>query len=139
VKARWPRIWSSCDIETELAKQVYEVDVSSDVRVLSANAAVIALRRSDEIMVLVGNLANESTHVPLDLSALLDGHMTYDVAYFDSQRDAWLPRVAYPASSVRTLSMFIESGGYRLVSLRPIVERSPAWKKPIEAIAGLAH
>ncbi len=112
------RLSSTGDVDTEFPKALYDKDVSADVTVFSENAAVVALQRTDEISVLVGNLATETINVPLDISRLLDPRAMYDVCIYDSERDAWQPGKLDSASNVGTVSLSIEAGGYRLASLR---------------------
>ena len=111
-------ISSTSDVTTDFPKELYGTDVSDDVRVFSANAAVVALARPDETSVLVGNYGSQTTTIPLDISRLLDPLGTYDVCIYDSQRDAWQPGAIDSASNIGTVSLSIEAGGYRLISLR---------------------
>ena len=112
------RISATSDVETAYEKELYDADVSADVTVYSANAAVVALARPDEISLLVGNLAAETVTVPLNISRLLDRDATYEVCVYDSERDAWQPGTLDSAANVGTVSLAIEAMGYRLLSLR---------------------
>ncbi len=114
-----PRISATAEVESDVATEVYEADVSSNVQVFSNDAAVVALRRPGEISVLIGNIALQTTTVAVDISQLLDPHSTYDVRLYDSQRDAWQPGNLGSFGAAGPITLSVETGGYRLISLRP--------------------
>jgi glycogen debranching enzyme len=113
------RISATVDIESDFPKEVYDTDVSPAVRVFSDDAAVVALKRPDEISILVGNLAAHTITAPLDISALLDARTAYNVCIYDSERDGWQPGEINAAEDIGAVALSIEMGGYRLISLRP--------------------
>ena len=112
------RISATADVESDFPKELYETDVTEGVRVFSDEAAVVALRRSGEIAVLVGNLAAQTTTIALNISNLLEAGAMYDVCVYDSERDAWQPGELNSAEDAGAVAVSIETGGYRLIALR---------------------
>jgi len=117
-------IATTADVDTGLSKDLYERDVSAEVRVFSDNAAIVALARRNEIVLLVGNCGADTTTVPVDLSRLVASGGTYDVCVFDSERDAWQPPVTRPSDGIATVAVSIEKGGFRLIEMKRRPEAS---------------
>lgn len=115
-----PWISATVDVESDAATEVYDADVSAAVRVLSDDAEVVALRRPNEISILIGSVASQTATVAVDLSQLLDTHATYDVQLYDSQRDAWQPGEIDATEVACPITLSVETGGYRLILLRTV-------------------
>ena len=113
------RISATADVESDFPVERFDADVSADVQVFSEDAAVVALRRRDEIAVLVGNLASHTMTVALNISKLLEPHAYYNARIYNTERDAWEPGGLNSAEAAETVALSIEMGGYRLISLRP--------------------
>ena len=113
------RISATADVESEFPTDLYETDVTPDVQVFSGDAAVVALARQDEIVVLVGSLTSQTMTVALNISLLLDARAMYEVCIYDSERDAWQPGQLNSAYDAGKVALSVETGGYRLISLRP--------------------
>ena len=107
-------------IETEHPIDRYDEDVSPDVHVFSRDAVVVALRRRDEICVLVGNVAAQSVTAALTLATILDPQSRYDVCLYDSERRAWQPGRILAAREAGSQTVSIEMGGFRVIALSRI-------------------
>jgi len=108
-------IYADRDVMTAHDKDVYDEDVSPRVRVSSATAAVVALRRRGELMVLVGNVGAQTTVVPLSLQDLIDPGAGYDVRVYNSERAAWEATVREGGATACTLAVAIEANGFRAI------------------------
>lgn len=107
-------------IETDHSIDRYDEDVSPNVHVFSRDVVVVALRRRDEICVLVGNVAAQSVTAALTLATILDPQSRYDVCLYDSERRAWQPGRILAAREAGSQTVSIEMGGFRVIALSRI-------------------
>jgi len=112
------RIYATAEIEADFPIERFDEDVSSRVRVFSDSAAIVALKRDDATMVLVGNIGTQTVTVPMNIAALLDPHAMYDVCVYNSERDGWEPGELGSGEDFGAVALSIESDGYRLIELR---------------------
>jgi hypothetical protein len=112
-------LYATCEVQTTYPAEVYSEDVSSQVQAPSPSAMVVALRRADELLIVVGNAGTQTSIVPVNLSDLVDPAATYDVHLYNSERGAWEPERREQGSMVGFLPISIEAGGYRALTLRP--------------------
>jgi hypothetical protein len=66
------RIYATAVVESDFASEVYEEDVSDSVSVFSDTAAVVALRRKDEFVLLIANVGDQTANVPVSIALLLN-------------------------------------------------------------------
>ncbi|HLN46937.1 MAG TPA: amylo-alpha-1,6-glucosidase [Magnetospirillaceae bacterium] len=110
-------VYATTDFDTEHEGEVYAEDVSSEVTVFSEAAAVVALRRPGEIIVLIGNVGTQTTAVPFNVSRVIDARKDYQVRIYDSERDAWEEFEGQKGDRLISLAMSVETHGYRLIQL----------------------
>jgi hypothetical protein len=81
---------------------------------------VVALRRSGELLVLVGNVGTTTTVVPLNLEEAVDPETLYDVRIYNSERGAWQQGHRENGQIAGSLAVIIEENGFRAVELRQV-------------------
>jgi len=111
-------VYATVEFETDHVGQSYAEDVSSDVTVFSETAAVVALRRPGEVVVLIGNVGTQTTAVPFNLARIIDHARDYQVRIYDSERDSWEEFNGQKGERLTSLAMSVEVHGYRLIELR---------------------
>ena len=98
----------------------YEEDVSPRVHVSYPSAAVVALRRSDELMVLLGNAGTQTSVVPLSLGDLITPDACYSVRIYNSERGAWEPERRERGAAVAFMALSVETNGFRAIEVREV-------------------
>jgi hypothetical protein len=111
-------MYSTAPLETDYQIDLYDEDVSDQVTALSGDAVVVAFRRADSIMVMLGTTASHTTHLAINLSPLLQTQKNCELRLFDSSRDGWDERPAQPARDVGKIALLVPAEGYRLVEVR---------------------
>ncbi|MBV8531176.1 MAG: hypothetical protein JO104_07650, partial [Candidatus Eremiobacteraeota bacterium] len=61
-------LFTTCEVDTEFVHSLYERDVSDKIPLFSSSVRTIALQRGGEIALLVGNVSDATTSVPIDLA-----------------------------------------------------------------------
>src|SRR5215469_7369936 len=112
------RVYATADFETPHEGHTYREDVTGDVTVFSEQAAVVALRRPKELVVLIGNVGLQTTAVPFNLGRIIDHQKVYELRIYDSERDAWEQFNGQRGDQLASLAMSVETNGYRLMELR---------------------
>ncbi|GAC1540980.1 MAG: hypothetical protein NVS2B17_17820 [Candidatus Velthaea sp.] len=110
-------IYSTVDVESDCIIELFEEDVSDAVAAFSEIAPVMALRRGDEFVILVGNVSAQTASIPLDLCRLIDRDVRYAVRVYDSEHDAWEECGIKAASDLHSLAVSVEAQGFRLIHL----------------------
>ncbi len=113
-------LFTTCEVNTKFAHSLYESDVSDKVPLFSRIARVVALQRGREIAVLVGNVSEATTAVPIDLSALLEPGVRYHTRMYNSERDDWETDSVLAREEICVTSIVIESKGYRILLFRAL-------------------
>ncbi len=114
------QLYATAENETEFPSERFEEDVSSGVRVYSDSAVVVALRRPEAIVILIGNVGPQTTTVPLNIVALLDPRAGYDVRIYNSERHEWERGDLRGAAESGAIALSIEANGYRLIELHTV-------------------
>ncbi len=117
-------IFTTCEINTQSSHSLYDKDVSDRLPIFSRIARVVALQRGREVAVLVGNVSDATTNVPLDLSQLLEPNVRYHTKVYNSERDDWEIESVYAREEICVTSIGIESKGYRVMLFRALGEPS---------------
>jgi len=115
-------LFTTCEINTDFTHSLYEEDVSDSIPIFSRIARVVALRRERELAVLVGNVSNSTTNVPIDLSGLLESGVRYHTRVYNSERDDWETDSVLAREEICVTSVGIESEGYRILLFRALRE-----------------
>jgi hypothetical protein len=115
-------LFTTCDVETESVHSLYDRDVSDGVPIFSRIARVVAFQRDHELAVLVGNVGTATTNVPLDLTQLLEPHVRYHTRVYNSERDDWETDSVLAREQICTISVTIESQGYRVLLFQALDE-----------------
>jgi glycogen debranching enzyme len=113
-------LYANADVQATHDKDIYDEDISAQVHAVSPSAAVVALRRSGEIMVLVGNTGTQTGIVPINLGGVINLEARYDVRIYNSERGAWEPSHRESGSGVVFLALPIETNGFRAIQLKEI-------------------
>jgi hypothetical protein len=111
-------VYATADVDTAHRSETYHHDVTGLVTVLSEAAAVVALRREDAIVILIGNVGSQTSAVPLNIRRLVDRDAQYDLRTYDSERDSWESGERTSGSALTSLAVQVEALGYRLIELR---------------------
>ncbi len=120
------RIYATAVVESDFASEVYEEDVSDSVSVFSDNAAVVALRRKDEFVLLIANVGDQTANVPVSIALLLNADAKYDLRIYNSEHDAWEAGTLGSGDDLGAIAVSVESEGYRLIEFRPQTDRPEA-------------
>ena len=113
-------IYTTTAVQTPHRMERYDEDVSAGVHAFSASAAVVALRRPGELMVLIGNVGTSTSVVPVELRGLLDLDAEYQIRIYNSEREAWLPGHRDTGRDASSLAVSVEAGGFRAIELREL-------------------
>ncbi|MGI8916449.1 MAG: MGH1-like glycoside hydrolase domain-containing protein [Chloroflexota bacterium] len=112
-------VYANTDVQTAHQQERYDEDVSDDIQASSASAAIVALRRSDELVVLIGNVGPASCVVPVDLRKVIDQAQSYDIRIYNSERGSWEAGHGEKGRTAGTLAVSIETRGFRVIELKP--------------------
>ncbi len=105
-------IYATLDVETEHTLDVYTDDVTETVRVRNPDIRHVALRRSGEAVLFLGNTHSGSSVVPVELGDLLAAEAHYHVQLYDSESQSWRDCDANIGSALGTLATSLEAGGF---------------------------
>jgi hypothetical protein len=87
--AAWFHIYATTEVATDYSRAVYREGVTVRVRVLNPDVCHIALRRSGEVVLLIGNTSAGSSIVPIELGDVLAPEQAYEVRLYDSEGQTW--------------------------------------------------
>jgi hypothetical protein len=113
-------LYTNAAVHTAHVLQRYEEDVTPHVHASYPSAAVVALRRGEEIMVLVGNAGTQTSVVPLSLGDLITPDACYSVRVYNSERGAWEPERRERGSAVAFMALSVETNGFRAIEVREV-------------------
>ena len=94
----------------------YEKDVSSFVRVQSANTEALALARAKRMIVALGNTSRYTVSAAFSYDGSLRGVRKLRISVFDSEHQRWEPVGTVSASDARSFSTRVGAYGYALVA-----------------------
>jgi hypothetical protein len=114
------QIYANAALQTPHGQERYDEDVSALVHAFSPSAAVVALRRPGEMMVLVGNAGTQTSVVPLSLRELVRAEARYDIRIYNSERGAWETGHRESGQVTQTLAVSVEANGYRAIELKEV-------------------
>jgi len=112
------RIYANEQIESDHPREVFDADVTDEVRIFNQHARLLALARPGEWLIAVGNPLDRLVVVPLDLSALLDQSTTYQTSLYHSERQQWLEGAGSTSQDLAQLALQIDAGGFRILRIR---------------------
>jgi hypothetical protein len=107
-------------VDSASGYEYYDEDISDRIAAFSEAAAVIAFRGGDKIIVLVGNVSDQTATIPLNLSKVLDPATTYASKIYVSERETWEDFEPKLGASLTPLAIIVEMYGYRLIELRQV-------------------
>jgi hypothetical protein len=114
------RIYVTGDVDTDHHHERFEEDVSDRVDVFSEAAVVVAFKRADASVVLVGNVSDQTITAPVNLANILAADNTYSARMYDGERDEWEELAAGTGATLSSIAIIVESYGYRLLELKQI-------------------
>lgn len=110
-------VYTTTEVDTQYALSRFDQDVSANVSCFANTAAVVAMQRDDSILIMVGNVADQTASVPINLKNAVSESMDYRVRVYDSERGDWTETHRRPGAELLSLVLSIEAKGYRLVEL----------------------
>ena len=113
-------LFTTCEVDTEFVHSLYERDVSDKIPLFSSSVRTIALQRGGEIALLVGNVSDATTSVPIDLADVLEPRVRYHTRVYNSERDDWEADAVFAREEICVTSIGIESKGYRVLLFRAL-------------------
>ena len=115
-------LYTTCEIDSNHPHSVYTTDASDNIPIFSRNARAIAFQREHETILLVGNVTTTSINVPVDASSILTGEAKYHVRIYNSERNDWETDTVIAPEEVASITVTIESQGYRLMHFTRVDE-----------------
>jgi len=116
-------IYADTDVDTVHYNEVFDEDISTRVYAYSTAAEVVALRRKGEVVILVGNVGDQTSIVPINLGDALDPDGFYDLRIYNSERGAWEASCRDCTPNITPLAVQIESNGFRIIELKTVESR----------------
>jgi hypothetical protein len=113
-------ICATGQVDSASGYEHYDEDISDHIAAFSEAAAVIAFRGGDKIVVLVGNVSDQTATIPLNLSKILDPAATYASKIYVSERETWEDFEPKAGATLTPLAIIVEMYGYRLIELRKV-------------------
>lgn len=112
------RVYATCSIDCTWPVDIYTVDVSDDVRIYTEDAVGIALRRDEDLVLLVGSTGADTIYAPIQFTNdnLLPRRATFRM--YNSERRSWEDRGVLERKQLRAMGFSIEYGGYRILDIR---------------------
>jgi hypothetical protein len=107
-------------VDSESGYEHYDEDISDRIAAFSEAAAVIAFRGGDKIIVLIGNVSDQTATIPLNLSKVLDPATTYASKIYVSERETWEDFEPKLGAALTPLAIIVEMYGFRLIELREV-------------------
>ncbi|HKW45033.1 MAG TPA: amylo-alpha-1,6-glucosidase [Candidatus Eremiobacteraceae bacterium] len=105
-------------VDTASGYEHFDEDISDSITAFSEASAVIAFRGGDKIVVLVGNVSDQTATIPINLSKVLDHAATYRSKMYVSERELWEDFEPKSGAALASLAIVIEMYGYRLIELQ---------------------
>src|SRR5579862_4650524 len=115
-------IYTTREIDSDYPHSVYKTDASNSIPIFSRNDRVVAFQRELETILLVGNASTTFVNVPVDLSSLLTVDAKYRVRIYNSERDDWETDTGIAREEIASVTVTIESQGYRLIHFTRVDE-----------------
>jgi Mannosylglycerate hydrolase MGH1-like glycoside hydrolase domain len=111
------RVYATCAIDCEWPIEIYTTDVSDGVRIFTADAIGVALRRDGGLVLLVGNTGADTIYAAVQFfdESLLPEQAS--VRIYDSERRGWESQGVLKRPQLNALALSIERGGFRLVEI----------------------
>jgi hypothetical protein len=112
------RAYATCSIDCNWPVEIYMVDVSDDVRIYTGDAVGVALRRDEDLVLLVGNTGTDTIYAPIQFTGehLLPRRAACRV--YNSERRGWEDRGVLEPRELRAMGLSIERGGFRILEIR---------------------
>lgn len=110
-------VYGTSDFETvqNVAKHLYDEDVTIRVSTPSALAQHIAFKKPGEILICLGSSASETMLFPLRLEYLLERGKIYQVEIYHSEWNRWITGARAQGSDLEETAVQLDAGGYRLL------------------------
>jgi hypothetical protein len=116
VRAPDPHVYANFRFERAVAYEAYDDDVTAHVHVSGEGAAAIALRRSEGIVIFVGNTTDRTVVTAVRLDLNLTGG--YAAREYNSLRGEWLDMKAVDAGRLqRGIAIQLEDKGFCMLEL----------------------
>ncbi|HZY98736.1 MAG TPA: hypothetical protein VFE36_04115, partial [Candidatus Baltobacteraceae bacterium] len=110
-------VYATLAIDSDWPTEVYTNDISDKVWIYSKDAICVALRRDEDLVVLIGNAGSETIYVPVQFADAELLPERADVRVYDSERRSWEARGTLARNQLSSLAFSIEHGGFRLLEV----------------------
>jgi glycogen debranching enzyme len=97
--------------------EAYTTDVTDRVGVIDEALRVVALERSGELLICVGNTALQTTIGALELGRVLGQGGQFSVQLYDSELGGWVDLQLRDQAQLQRIALNIEAQGFRIVRL----------------------
>jgi hypothetical protein len=111
-------LYASTEFECDSPHEVFGDDVTEQVRVGHDGVHPVALREGGRLLVALGTCHPETVSTPVDLSALVEPHTTWQLRQYSSERGEWAEPLDAGGEELAMLGVRIEGQGYHLLDLR---------------------
>ena len=109
------RVYVTGICTTDHTLDVFDQDVTEQVRVLHPEVCHVALRRHGESVLLLGNTSGGTCIVPIELGEVLAPEATYMVHLYDSEARTWRQGDPDTGAALSTPAVSIEAGGFTVL------------------------
>src|SRR5579863_3184561 len=111
------RVYATCAIDCAWHTEVYAADVSDEVMVYTKDAVSVALRRDENLVLIVGNTSTATIYAAVQFA---DQNLLPEraaVRVYDSERRSWETRGTLERSQLSSMAFSIEREGFRLLEV----------------------
>jgi hypothetical protein len=110
-------VYATLAIDSDWPTKVYATDVSDDVWIYSKDAIAVALRRDEDLVVLIGNAGSETIYAPVQFADAELLPERAEVRVYNSERRSWEARGTLERNQLSSIAFSIEHGGFRLLEV----------------------
>ncbi len=111
------RIYATCSIDCNWPAEIYMADVSDDVRIYTGDAVGVALRRDEDLVLLVGNTGPDTIYAPIQFTDEDLLRRRAACRMYNSERHSWEDRGVLEPRELRAMGLSIERGGFRILEI----------------------
>lgn len=116
-EAEGARIYATCAIDSDWRTEVYSTDVSDDVWIYAKDTIGLALRRDNDLVVLVGNTGPDTIYAPIQIADAKLLPARAELRVYNSERRDWETFGVLERDQLSSIAFSIERGGCRLVEI----------------------
>lgn len=111
------RVYATSGIDCDWRTENYSADVSDDVWIYTKDAIAIALRREEDLVLLIGNTGAATINAAVQFADKKLVPQRAAVRVYNSERRSWEARGVLERGQLTSTVFSIERGGFRLVEI----------------------